>query len=442
MERPISDGLQSTATRLGTSSDKAETASYAVNLLDDAQLEAAFRTSWAIKKAVMIPAFDAVRKWREWDVGISDKAEQIEAQFRVRAKTLEATWKARLYGGAGMLIGLSDRELDAPIELDRVGPGDLRYLTVLTRKEITVGDMEDDPREERYGRPRFFEIRTNTGEVLRVDPSRLVEFHGDDLPSPFTSGSAVYGWSDSILLAIYKACRNLDATMANIASLIFDAKTDIIKMPDFMANIVDPAFEEAVIKRVAASRMIKGNHGVMLLDAEDEYETKSYTFSGLDNVADRFMVVAAGSADIPLTRFLGQSPGGLNSTGEGDLANYYDKVQALQTIEMQPEMNVLDEVIVRSAGGGSLMESPYEWRPLRQMTEAQRSEIRSRDADTISKLAMSGVLPDEEVTKAAAQMFGETGIDAFSGKSENDADDGEDDEANSGGNDQSESEDE
>lgn len=46
----IADGLQSMATRLGTSSDKGASASYTLNLLDDQQLEAAFRTSWVMKK--------------------------------------------------------------------------------------------------------------------------------------------------------------------------------------------------------------------------------------------------------------------------------------------------------------------------------------------------------------------------------------------------------
>jgi len=102
---PIADGLQSLATRLGTSGDKASTVSYAINMLDDQQLEAAFRTSWIMRKVVTIPAMDAVRKWREWSGKDAKLIEEMEDTFRVRAKINEAKWKSRLYGGAAILIG-------------------------------------------------------------------------------------------------------------------------------------------------------------------------------------------------------------------------------------------------------------------------------------------------------------------------------------------------
>ena len=39
-----------------------------------------------------------------------------------------------------------------------------------------------------------------------------------------------------------------------------------------------------------------------------------------------FLQVAAGAADIPVTRLLGQSPAGLSATGESDTRNYYDMI--------------------------------------------------------------------------------------------------------------------
>jgi phage-related protein (TIGR01555 family) len=413
MLQRIADGLQSLATRLGTSADKAATVSYTVELLEDQQLEAAFRTSWAMNKAVTIPALDATRKWREWSGANAKVIETFEDLWRIKAKVLEAKWKARLYGGAGILIGIKGQELAEPLNPRTVRRDGLEYLTVLTRKEIMAGIAEIDPREARYGLPRYYEISTNTGVVLRVDPSRLVEFRGEPLPSHLVAGSTQYGWGDSVLQSVFEACRNLDATMANIASLVFDAKTDVVKIPELMKNLADPRYEEALIKRFSTARMLKGNNGTLLLDKQDEYESKSYSFGGLHDIADRFMQVAAGAADIPITRFLGQSPGGLNSTGENDLLNYYDRVQAMQTLEIEPAMTVLDEVIVRSATGDATGDDTYEWRPLHQMTEAQRSEIRARDAETVSKIASAGIYADEDVRAMGVQLFRENGVDTL-----------------------------
>jgi len=246
-----------------------------------------------------------------------------------------------------------------------------------------------------------------------VHPSRLVEFRGEALPTQFLAGSGQYGWGDSTLQSIYTACQHLDMTMANMASLVFDAKTDIIKIDGLSDNITDPKYEEMLFKRFTTARMLKGNNGTLILDKEEEYESKSYSFSGLSDIADRFMQVASGAADIPMTRLLGTSPGGLNSTGESDLNNYYDRVQAMQTLEIEPAMSVLDEVLIRSTLGDWPEDITYEWRPLKQMTETQISDIRNKDADTLSKLATAAIYGDDEIAAAGAQMFRETGIDAL-----------------------------
>lgn len=410
---PIADGLQSLATRLGTSSDKAATVSYAVNMLDDQQLEAAFRTSWIMRKVVTIPAMDAVRKWREWSGEGAKEIEGLEDAFRVRSKINEAKWKGRLYGGAAILIGTGREDLNQPLDPRKTRKGDLRYLTVITRKDIIAGLADIDPRSPRYGLPIDYQFSTNRGEVLRVHPSRLVEFHGEPLPSQFIAGSGQYGWGDSVLQSVYTACQHLDMTMANVASLVFDAKTDIIKIEGLSDNITDPKYEEMLFKRFATARLLKGNNGTLILDKDEEYESKSFSFSGLSDIADRFMQVASGAADIPMTRLLGTSPGGLNSTGESDLNNYYDRVQAMQTLEIEPAMSVLDEVLIRSAIGDWPAKTTYEWRPLKQMTETQVSEIRNKDADTLSKLATAAIYGDDEIAAAGAQMFRETGIDAL-----------------------------
>lgn len=426
----ISDGLQSLATRLGTTADKAASVSYGITMLDDQQLEAAFRSSWVMRKVVTIPALDAVRKWREWSGKgkDADLVEELEDRFRVRAKVYDAKWKARLYGGAAILIGAGNEDLNLPLDPRSIGKGDLRYLTVITRKDITAGIADIDPRSPRYGLPIDYQFSTNTGEVLRVHPSRLVEFRGEPLPSQFLAGSGQYGWGDSVLQSVYMACQHLDMTMANIASLVFDAKTDVVKINGLSNNITDPVYEAMLYTRFATARMLKGNNGTLILDSEEEYQSKAYSFGGLSDIADRFMQVASGAADIPMTRFLNASPGGLNATGESDTNNYYDRVQAMQTLEIEPAMTILDEVLIRSALGDWPEDVTYEWRPLKQMTEAQISEIRNRDADTINKLVTAELFDPDEVAAAGAQMFRETGIDAltlafdvFNGKGGDDA---------------------
>jgi phage-related protein (TIGR01555 family) len=401
----LRDGLVSLATRLGTSTDKAETASYIPRLLTVQEIEDSFRSSWVMKKAVKIPALDATRKWRRWS---DDRVSVQENQPRIqlRRRLYETTWKGRLYGGAGLLIGTDQDDMSQPVDVEGET---LQYTACLTRLQLSAEQIEDDPRMEFFGRPRMYSVSTRSG-LVRVHPTRIVLHMGEEAPDWLTARSMQVGWGDSLLQSIYDACRNLDSTMGNIAALVFDAKTDVVQIPGLTESITSAKYEEALLRRFSAARMLKGNHGTLLLDGEEEYSSKSYNFGGLDTIADRFMQVASGAADIPMTRLMGMSPAGMNSTGEGDLANYYDRIASMQSTELQPEMRILDALLARSAGVPQ-SEARYEWSPLHQMTEQQVAEIRSKNADTISKIASTRVYADDEVARIGSLIFRETGVE-------------------------------
>jgi phage-related protein (TIGR01555 family) len=105
--------------------------------------------------------------------------------------------------------------------------------------------------------------------------------------------------------------------------MVFEAKVDIIKLPNFMASLGDERYKSKILERYTLANMAKGINGMLLLDSEEEYETKSASFAQLPEVLDRFLQIVSGAADIPATRLLGQSPAGMNATGESDLRNYY-----------------------------------------------------------------------------------------------------------------------
>lgn len=402
------DGLVSMATRLGTTGDKAEATQYVPRLLTDRELEDAFRSSWIIKKTVKVPALDATRKWRQWRGDNADDIREVEDRPRIqlRRKTYQALWMSRLYGGAILLVGTGSRSFASPLDPERE---QLEFLTPISRLQVTCGTIVNDATSEYYGLPGSYTVMT-AGGPTEVHPSRVVRFVGEELPPWSMSGAAHHsGWGDSLLQSIYDACRNLDSTMGNIAALVFDAKTDIVKIPGLTENITDPKFEAALVERFAAARMLKGNHGTLVLDDEEDYDSKSYNFGGLDTIADRFMQVASGAADIPMTRLLGMSPAGMNSTGESDLLNYYDRIASMQHTEIAPEMKLLDRLLVRTAGHDP-DEERYIWGALRQLTEQQKSESRKRAAETLKTLVDTQVYDDDQLAKIGGEMFGELDV--------------------------------
>lgn len=412
--RYIGDGLKNLVSKMGTDRDKASHSHYGVPVVDDQQLVNAYRGSWLAGKIVDIPAQDSVRNWREWQAGKEQitKIETVEKRLGLKKKVKQALIKARLFGGAAIYIGTGDQDPSKPLREN----SKLKHLTVLTRMRITPGDMDIDPESETYGEPAWYEISGGARQV-RVHPSRIVKFIGRELPddeSAMTSTSVaaanLWGWGDSVLTRVMDACKNADSTTANIASLIFEAQVDVIKIPDLMAMISDPEYEKQLLQRLELAARAKGINGALLLDSEEEYEQKKASFANLRDILMAFMQVASGAADIPMTRLLGQTATGLNSTGESDTRNYYDSINSDQELEIGPVMARLDDLIIREALGERPADIWYRWASLWQSSDSEMAEIGDKTASMIRTLADTKLFPDDALSKASVNVLTERGV--------------------------------
>lgn len=389
------DSLTNLVSRMGTERDKAASSYYGTPALDDQQLLNAYRGAWLPRKIVDIPALDSCRNWRNWQAD-GDKIEVIEAEekrLNVRSKVLEARIKARLWGGSAIHIGVGDTDLSQPLDVDRVKAGGIKYLTVLTRRQLSAGGIERDVESEFYGRPKLYKLTSGNEAHVEIHPSRLAIFTGNAQPDIELAATADATWGDSVLMAVLDAIKQADGTAANIASLVFEAKIDIIRVPNFMSSLRDEGYKQKLLERFTLANTAKGINGTLMLDKEEEYESKSASFATLPDVLDRFLTIVSGAADIPATRLLGQSPAGLNSTGEADLRNYYDRVSAMQEIEMTPTLARLDECLIRSALGSRDTAIHYTWAPLWQMTDKERADIFKTKADAARAIAGTGTSP-------------------------------------------------
>ncbi|WNW10118.1 DUF1073 domain-containing protein [Pseudomonas sp. DTU_2021_1001937_2_SI_NGA_ILE_001] len=406
----LSDKLINLVSALGTERDKAAGSHYTLVPLTEHQAIAMYRGSWLARKIIDIPPKDATRRWRGWqaDSAQIEKIEAEEKRLQVRLKIKEAMTKARLFGGAAIFIGTGEQDTALQLAPERLGAGGIRYLTVMTRRQLSPTEIERDPQSDRYGKPKAYRL---AGSAIDIHPSRLVIFVGAELPDEDLLSGYEQGWGDSVLQSVLESIKQSDATMANVASLVFEAKVDIIRLPEFMNNLAnDPTYKERVLERTQLAATAKGINGTLLLDKEEEYETKQASFSTLPDVMDRFMQQVCGAADIPATRMLSQSPAGMNSTGDSDMRNYYDRVQASQELEITPAMSVLDEALIRSALGTRPPEIHYVWNPLWQATAKEKADIGKTTADTIKVLADAKLYPTDALSKASANLLVELSV--------------------------------
>ena len=411
--RYLYDKLSNVVSGLGGQQDKSAATTYAYTYLTDVELLNAYRGAWLPRKIIDIPAKDAVRQWRSWQADENEitRIEGEEKRLGVQGKVHQALTLARLFGGAAIYIGTGETNTARPLDPERIGKGGVKFLTVFRHDQLTPGELDTDPMAPTYNQPRAYQVAsgTVTSAIVEIHPSRLILFSGNEHPMPELNTSR-QGWADPVLLSVMQAVKNSDSTMANIATMTFDAKVDVYRIPGFMDGMSDPAYEAAVIQRFALANTLKGINHALVLDKEEEYEQKVLSFASLPEIVDRFFQAVSGAADIPLTRLLGQSPGGLSATGESDLRNYYDGVKSDQELRVSPRMMVFDECLIRSATGARRPEIYYEWRPLWQPTAMERATIGKTTAETVKVLADTRLFPEDALSATAANMLTETGV--------------------------------
>ncbi len=182
---------------------------------------------------------------------------------------------------------------------------------------------------------------------VRLHPSRVVRLPGAELPD----GIGTDGWGDSVLQAVMDAIRHAGLAAQGVATLIHEAKLDVIRIPQLTQSLAQADYAKRLVERFTLANTMKGLVNALVIDKEEEWDRKQLSFAQLPEIMQQYLQIAAGAADIPATRLLGQAPAGLNATGEGDIRNYYDRIAAEQRVTLGPALRRLDEALILSALG-------------------------------------------------------------------------------------------
>lgn len=412
----ISDGLANLASGMGTTSDRRMQSFYTLCRLDPSQIEAAYRSSWMMRKIIDIPALDMTREWRTWQAE-ADEISLIEAEekrLNIRAKVKQAIVYGRLGGGA-IILGIGRDNPESPVNPGALQAGSLRYAHVVSRHRLTIGEEERDPESSLYGRPKFFQLNSQARGV-KIHPSRVVVFPGLSVPDLGIGAWEDHFWGDSVIQSIDEAVKHADTAQAGFASLIDECKVDSVAIPGLI-DLVSTAEGEALLqKRVEVANALKSIWNTRIIDGGngekgtgEEWSTRQVSWAGIPDVMNAFKSFVAGAADIPETRLFGRSAAGMNATGDGDLTNYYDSIQAKQDSDLRAQLEQIDVALLPSAGVTPNGDTPnavyFDFPPLSTPTEKEEADTFKTTMDAVEKLQNTGAIPDVAFSEALQNLM-------------------------------------
>lgn len=387
--------------------DKSVGNSYYTPQRDLQQYEAMYRSSWAARRVLDVPALDMTREWRIW-ADEHDSMRRAERSFNLQNLVREAIIAGRKTGGAGIYIGLGDvseDDLSEPLDPEKVKKGGLKYLTLFSRNELSVVEHETDPMSPRYRKGRLYSIHRGMGDTLRIHWTRFAWFPGA------TTSSEVYehddGWDDSFYVALGDLIKAADSALANLNALLPEARVDVIKIPSLASYFEDRESEERLKTRIRATQHLKSTVQALVLDGDEDYENKTTQFTGVVDVFEQTLKTLCGAADIPITRFLGTSETGLSNTGEGTTRRYYDGIRSRQNTELTTALFLLDQVLYRHVTGSSMGDVIYEWASLWQQSPSDKAETDKKNAETDKIYLDMGILEPEFLAMCILSRIGE-----------------------------------
>jgi phage-related protein (TIGR01555 family) len=411
----FSDRLTNIMSGKGTTADRRMWDRYSFVAIDPVEAESAYRSSWLVRKIVDVPALDMTRAWRDWQ---SDKEtiqalEAAEKRLQLKEKCKRALILSRLYGGGALLLGTNDADPSQPLDLNRIGKDGLTYVHVFSRWQLSLGPQRLDPVDPFFGKPEYYQLNVNpVQQQLRIHPSRVVEFIGQrnvegSWLSANTPGS--WFWGDPIMQSVGQAVRNADLAQDGFAALIDEAKIDILSIPGLVERASTPEYEQQLLNRLQAASQGKSNWRALMIDGNEKWEQKQVTWAGIPAMMEAFLLVVAGAADIPMTRLLGQSPKGLQSTGDSEERDYQSMISARQHEQLVPALDRVDELLIRSMLGTRPTDIYYTMGPLQEASEKDAALMEYQAAQTIAEYAATGLIQDEALSAIAKNRIIESG---------------------------------
>lgn len=414
------DSFQNFAAKLGIGADnQLSSSTYGFNPVSRYRtiLEWMHRGSWLGGVAVDIIADDMTK------MGVDLKGD-LEPDYIQQLERAAVTWNiwgelndtikwARLYGGAIAVMMIDGQDPATPLNIDRVGKGAFRGLLVLDRWMIepSLNDLVSEPGPD-LGLPKYYSVVADAPAIprMRIHYSRCLRFEGIRLP--YWQRLTENLWGISVIERLYDRMVAFDSASTGAAKLIYKAwlRTYGVKgLREIVAAGGDGM--AALLRQVQFMRQTQSMDGITLMDSEDTFQIMQHSaFGGLSECIIQFGQQISGSLQIPLVRLFGQSPVGMNATGESDLRTYYDGIRMRQEREMRVPVTRVYRVM--AAGEGLKLPEGFgvEFRPLWIMNDSEKYAAAGTVASTVGSMFESGVISRETALKELKQSSKVTGV--------------------------------
>ena len=370
------DGISNAITGVGSWFDASTFNQYNATGLDQFQLENYYNGSGIARRIVDLMPEDALRH----DLETTEELYTEMKRLNFIEKLKELAKKARLYGGAVMLILAMDGQDDMGLALNEGNLKSIQELVIFAKDEINSYEMalQTDITSPDYGKYYYYTFNTKGGGMVKVHASRVLRLDGD---TNATTSPINYEWGNSVLQKVHERLAVYLTTTKLVQELAQDYKKTTFSVKGLIEQIATGQYEN-IKKRMQIVSRGQSMLNMTLIDADSEkIDTKINSVSGYDALIDKSAEAVSADVGMPVSLLFGRSPAGMNATGDGDMNNWNAQVKAYQTHTLQPLIERFVTLLgLQSEWRDKPQELSWEWANLEPLNDLEEADVRYKQA--------------------------------------------------------------
>lgn len=355
----------------------------------------AYMTHGILQTAIDVPVLDAFRGGLDITSQELDDEDINELNNYLReSKTLHEVkdvfrW-SRLYGGAGLIINVSQDPL-GPLNWNYVDYPDLPLSFIAAdRWELILNVIQINEVEFPYN---YY------GQPLRKD--RVMRVIGKEAPSFLRP--RLQGWGMSEFERMIRDINQFVKGQNAMFQLMDEFKIDVFKMMGFNSTVLSDLARGKVSKRLMYLNYVKNYHRALILDTDDDFVQKQLSLSGWGEVFKQIMIGMSAAVRMPMSKLFGFTATSGLSANTDDLENYNAMVESEIR---EPALDILYPVVracCRHLFGFEPQDLKIGFQSLRVIGPVEEEEIRTSKQNRLMQLYQADLLTAEEFFEAMRQ---------------------------------------
>lgn len=331
--------------------------------------------------------------------------EELITRYRVQEILTKALEQDGFFGRAQIYADVKvgeKRAFDDPAELEtlmalsnkKIGKDSLVGFTCVEAMWSYPGIYNStNPLDDNYYKPDTWFVMGKT-----VHESRLYTIVGQPVPDLLKAAYSFGGLSLSQVAEPY--VDNWIRTRNSVGDIIHSFSMTFLKTN--LSAILGGAYGDEdlsnVMNRLGMLTTLRDNRNAIVIDKDSEDLAQINTpLTGLDKLQAQAQEHICSITHIPLVKYTGLSPTGLNASSDGEIRVWYDFVLARQKRIMKPVLDWMLQVIQLSAWGEIDESLTYEFVPLYEPTKKEQSELDAKTAEQDTAYIDANVLSQQDV---------------------------------------------